>query len=344
MKKLLFLLGTLALFVQCNNISTEKQQQKEEEQTTPKKDIKSTSDWRLDSLNARLLQDPSNPERIADRAAYLIKKGSKQSARADIYKALSVDSTNARVHEVYGLLYMEENNSRNAKNEWVKCANLDPKNMACRLYLAELYIAVKNYDQALVYVNEAIEIDKYESQPYLIKGIILRDTKKDTAGALKYFQQAVDLDQNNVQALDMMGVMLAAKKDTLAPYYYKRAIDLEPNNSELYYKLGVYYMNNDQVNRALENYTKAVQLNPQDADSYYNMGYIHIELKMNREAIGYFSKAIQTSENNYKAHYGRGYAYEVLGDVINAEKDYKMALSYLPIYQPAKTALNRIQR
>ena len=191
MRKIFILLPTLLFLYQCQNTGEQTTNTKE----TPKKDIKSTSDWRLDSLNARLLQDPTNAERIADRAAYMLKKGNVKDAKTDIYKALSVDSTNDRVHEVYGLIYMQGNNSRQAKDEWTKCARLNPENVNCRLFLADLYIAVKNYDEALKYVNEAIAIDEYESQPYLAKGIIIRDFKKDTTTAIQYFQKAVDLDQ-----------------------------------------------------------------------------------------------------------------------------------------------------
>ena len=143
-----------------------------------------------------------------------------------------------------------------------------------------------------------------------------------------------------------MGVSLASKGDTLAQYYYKRLLEIQPNNADVWYKLGTHYMNIDEINRAIEAYTKATTINPKHSDAYYNLGYIFTVMVPDyREALTYYSKSLKAKpENNYKAHYGRGYAFEMLGDVINAEKEYRKTLALLPIHKPAKDGLDRINR
>lgn len=166
----------------------------------------------------------------------------------------------------------------------------------------------------------------------------------DTAGALQYFQKAVDLDNNYMAALDMMGVLLAAKKDPLALAYFNRILEIEPNHYPTYYNLGMFYLKTEDWNNAIIAFTKCTQLNNKDLESLFNLGYIHLQLKSYGIARDYFSEALNIEPVNHRALYGRGYANEMLGDVMNAEKDYRQALAYNPQHEPSKIALKRVAR
>jgi len=297
----------------------------------------------LDSLNNYLANKPGNVDALIVRAELYLKNKNLPAAAGDIKAALAIDSNRAEIHKVKGDIHYIQNQSRFARNEWTKCVKLDEKNTDCRMKLTEIYLAVKNYDKALEQVNAVIEYEPNYAPAYFFKGYLIRDYKGDTLTALQYFQKAIDLDQDYIDALDMMAVTLTNRKDTLARYYYERILELQPNRYDIYYKLGVYYTNIDEINRALEAYTKALQINPRDPESLFNLGYLHVELKQFQKAREYFNKAIKVKDRNYKAYYGRGYTFEVLGDVINAEKDYRKALEILPVYEPAKNGLNRIK-
>ncbi len=301
---------------------------------------------RLDSLDAVLKSDPNNLEALTLRGKKRMKRGDLQNALFDFQRVQEIDSTYQDMLLALGELYMRRNQSRQARDAWLSCANNSPQALDCRINLGRLYASVQDYKPALNFLNEAIEIDPYNAEAHLLKGVVIRDGVRDTNLALTFIQRATELDQEYVEALDLMGVMLADKEDTLAPYYYKRILNIDPERWDIYYKLGVYYMNQDEINRALEAYTKATQINPYDADSYYNMGYLFTtQVKDYREAKKYFSQSIQAKpNNNYKAYYGRAYAYEMLGDVINAEKDYLKSLELLPLYQPAREGLARVRK
>lgn len=299
----------------------------------------------LDSLDAIIAAEPNNLEALSERGFEKLQRNDQQGAWLDFQRAFNVDSTYPPLLLHLGELNMLRNQSREARNRWTQCANVDPENIDCRLNLVKLHASIQNFEPALKYANELIEIDEYFAPAYLYKGIIARDSRHDTDLALQYLQKATDLDQENVEALDLLAVTLASRGDTLAQYYYKRILAIEPNNAKIYYKLGVHYMNIDELNRAIEAYTKATQLNPNDADSFYNLGYIFtVKVKDYHEALDYYSKSIKANPNqNYKAHYGKGYAYEMLGDVINAKKEYLKTLELLPVHQPAKEGLQRIR-
>lgn len=283
-------------------------------------------------------------EELLRAARRYIKAKNYQEARFAVQKVFRKDSTVAEAYEIYGNIYYAINNTEKAKNQWQRCADLDMENIECRLNLAQLWITLNLTKKALEPLNTIIDKHPNEARAYFYKGMVYRNGLKDTNVAMQYFQKAVDIKQDYVEALDLLAVTLANRGDTMAEYYYQRLLDIEPNNANTYYKMGVYYMNQDQVNRALEAYTQATQVNPGHADSYYNMGYMMIELREFSDAKKYFTQAIQAQQKNYKAYYGRGYAHEMLGDVMNAEKDYKQVLQWVPNYPPATNGMQRLKQ
>lgn len=341
MKKILLALIAFALLWSCQNqpsSTTGEDAQATDQSATQKRPTNL-----LDSINELVANDPLNAEKLALRAKVYLSSNNPQAALHDINKALAIDSNVAVLREANGEYYFMINRGRAAQKEWEACIKLDPENSNCLMKLGELYIAVKNYERALEMINRQLDIDNKDAQAYFMKGIVVRDKYNDTALALQYFQNAVDLKQDFVDALDMLGVTLSYRGDTLAPFYYKRILEYQPNRYDIYYKLGAYYMNQNQENRALEAFTNAVQINPADAESYYSMGYIHLQLRQFAQARDLFTQSINARDRNYKAYYGRGYSFEMLGDVINAQKDYKKAIEILPMYTPAKEALARVQ-
>lgn len=298
----------------------------------------------MDSINRLIANDQYNAKLLAIRAKLHLAASNIPAARNDINVAMNVDTNVAVLREAKGELEYMLNHSSRAREEWETCLRLEPNNKDCLMRLTELYIAVQDYDRALELVNRLLDTDDDDAQAYFMKGIIVRDKYQDTALALQYFQNAIDLKQNYYEAMDMMGVMLAARGDTMAKFYYQRILNDQPRRDDIYYKLGVYYMNREETNRALEAYTKAIKINPMNANAYYSMGYIHIELKDYTKARELFTKAINSADRNFRAYYGRGYCYEMLGDVINAKKDYREAIDILPMYKPAQEALARVNR
>lgn len=342
---LYFGIGFLAISCQTNSNEGTQELQSVKSEENPLLQNQKVPTERLDSLDAVLQQEPNNIDALVLRGQKRMKRGDLQNALFDFQRVKEIDSTNADMLLAIGELYMIRNQSRQARDAWLSCANNNPQALECRINLGRLYASVQDYKPALEFLNQAIDIDEFNAEAHLLKGVVIRDGVRDTSLALTFIQRATELDQEYVEALDLMGVMLADQGDTLAPYYYKRILAINPDRWDIHYKMGVYYMDQDEINKAIEQYTKATQLNPYDSDSYYNLGYIFITtVKDYREAKSYFTKSIEAKpNNNYKAYYGRGFAFEMLGDVMNAEKDYLKSLEQLPLYQPAKLGLARIR-
>jgi tetratricopeptide (TPR) repeat protein len=346
MKKALTLL-ILALFaLACSNPGTEVTDESKLSKTRDSSQTKAISKVNPeDSLNIILKAEPNNVRALLMRARINYNQGDQRQAIFDLQRLKEIDSLNPEMLVLMGDIQMLKNQSRAAKNSWELCAKVDPKAVDCRLKLGQMYASINEHEKALRYLDEVLKIDEYNAPAYFYKGIVIRNFKQDTALALNYFQKAIELKQDYFEALDMMGVSLAAMGDTLAPYYYKRILDIDQNRPDIYYKLGVYYRSQNEINKAIEAYTKSTQIDPKMSDSYYNLGVIFIDLKEYGDARNYFSQAIKAQpRNNYKAFYGRAYSFEMMGDVINAEKDYRKSLEQLPMYKPAMEGLARLKK
>ena len=295
-----------------------------------------------DSLNNWIAEHPTDAQALVARAGYYIDRKNLTYAYADANDAMKLDSLHPDVLLVWGDVNFLQNKTRTSKNAWEKCIRLDKRSVECRLKLAELYNIVQEYRKSLQLVNEVIDINPDEPIAYYIKGINLRDMNGDTNSALQYFQKAIDLDNNYISALDMMGVMLSAKKDPLAVAYFDRILALKPNDLTTYYNIGMYHLKMQDWNKAIQAFTTCTQLNTSDIESLFNLGYIHLQLGRNDIARDYFSAALAVQPVNHRALYGRAYAYEMLGDITNAEKDYREALTYNPQHEASKIGLQRV--
>ncbi len=296
-----------------------------------------------DSVNQYISIHPNHIPSLIIRGRRYLNNANLPYADADADAVLELDSLN---HD--GLLLKGEanylsNSTRVSRDFWLKCIKNHPKEIDCRLKLAELYSIVLEYEKSSELVNRVIDLSPNSSVAFFIKGMNIRDTKGDTALSLSYIQKSIDLDPNYFAAIDMAAVMLAAQKNSLALSYYNRLLELQPNNSDTYYKIGMFNLGAREYNGALEAFTKSTQINPQDAESFFNMGYIHLELGLLTEARNLFSKSIKARAINHRAFYGRGFCWERGGDLINAEKDYSQALSLNPEHKPSEEALSRVR-
>ena len=298
----------------------------------------------LDSLNAALVKDPNNLEVLEARAAVYVRMQNLKYAAADVSAVLQLDSNRTKALELWGDISFATNQSRQSRDAWTKCMMLDPTYAPCRLKMAELYHVVTEFEKSAQLVDEVLSLEPKNSEAHFLKGLLMRDALGDTTRALEWFQKAIDLNPEYIEALDMCGVLYSAMGNPLALAYYNRLLELDPENRNTYYNRGMFALAKQDWNGALADFTKCTQLDPRDIESFFNLGYIHLQLQMPGVARDYFTQALRVQPINHRALYGRGYAFEQLGDMDNAEADYLQALGYNPDHAGSKAGLSRVQQ
>ncbi|MEY2964022.1 MAG: hypothetical protein RL754_1283 [Bacteroidota bacterium] len=296
----------------------------------------------LDSLNALLADSPFDLGALETRARIYVRMQNLKYAAADVAAVLERDSSRVKALELWGDISFTTNQTRQSRDAWMKCMKVDPSYVPCRLKMAELYHVVTEFEKSAELVDKVLELDPMNSEAHFLKGLLMRDAIGDTARALEWFQKAIDIDPEYEEALDMCGVLYSAMGNPLALAYFDRLLELAPENRITYYNRGMYHLNGQNWNEALADFTKCTKLDPTDIESFFNLGYIHLQLQLPGVARDYFASALAIQPVNHRALYGRGYAYELLGDLPNAEKDYREALSYNPAHEGSKQGLRRV--
>ncbi|MBU3627450.1 glycosyltransferase family 41 protein [Polynucleobacter sp. AP-Reno-20A-A9] len=149
--------------------------------------------------------------------------------------------------------------------------------------------------------NRSQQETREQSQLIFQNGLVLLQQGK-LEEADKHFLLAHQLDENNVDALNLLGIRSYQKQ------HYSTALDF--------------------LNRAN-------RLAPDSAQTLSNLGLVHHALLEYAEALQFFNLAIQCDSNIPETHNNRGNALKGLGKNDEANKAYESALALRPNYAEA---------
>lgn len=286
---------------------------------------------------------PTNADAFWNRGKLEILNKSYSPALADLTKAVMLDSTKSAYY--YNLADVEflTGHTHEARDAFETSIRLDPKNTDALLKLAELYLYVEKYDDAITLINQALKVNPYIGRAYFLKGMVYIENH-DTAKAISSIQTAVEQDPNNYDAFIQLGLLFAAKGDAIALSYYDNAANLEPQNPESYYDKGMFYQFSGDYDNAIKAYQELLQVDSTYKHAYYNMGVIYNEDKADyKTSLTYFNKAIKYDSAYSLAYYGRGNCYEMLKQYPQALSDYAHAYRINPQFKAANEAYQNLK-
>lgn len=304
-------------------------------------------DSALAALNKRIAEDPDNFNHYLERAKYYGQVGEYDLAMKDIDRALVADSTQGGIYMYRGQLKFQQKDVRGAYDDYSACLRVQSTNTDCLLLKAEIDIILKNYEQAIKHINDALRLDERIAFAYYLKGRLYK-ASGDTSLSVSSYQTAIEVDPNYYDAYIEVGLLYAQKQSRLAEEYYNSAIDLRPRSIEAWYNKGMFLQetgikNAGNYSRAFACYDTILRIDPLFSAAHFNKGYIQLVfLKDYAKAISDFTEAIRVFPAYFQAYYNRGLAQEKLGRKKEAEADYRAALAIQPQYDDAARALERV--
>ena len=296
---------------------------------------------KIDSVSDLISHDTLNAALYFDRAAFYMQNEALDLGASDLKRAVQLDSTIAKYWLKLGILYYAMQESRNAKDCWEYCSNLDVDNIECRINLAEIYLAVGELKKGQKRLNEILDTDpKNPTALFLAGNYALME--EDTIKAMKYIQSAINEDQTLFNAYDQMGVLYSSKGDLLALDYFNAALRLQPYRYDIHYKVGMFYQSLQTFDEAVQAYERALALKKDHKISLHNIAVIEVFRKNYNSAIDYFTQAIMVDNSYVEAYFGRAYCYELIGDLVKSESDYRTSLILDAKYMPSRKGMDRI--
>lgn len=210
----------------------------------------------------------NNFDTIIYKAILLHRKGDLSKA-LKLYKELEKDYSNSYILNFYvGTLFLQNKNFEISKNyllKSLKAREKKNKSILSAIYsnLSSISIEIKKFDDALVYINKAIEIDTS-----FVDGLLNRS---------KIF-----LEQNQFKN---------AEEDLIS------AQKIDPKKSEIFNEFGNLKMKLHLNKEAINFYEKSITLNNRNFYPYYNLGVLYQKIKNYKKSLEYFEKAKQINQN-----------------------------------------------
>ena len=280
---------------------------------------------KISYLNAKIRKEPNDADLFFKRAKVLYEKGEYADALMDIQRAVTLNGKVAEYHVLQADILFSQQESALAFSSLQTAKEVDGKCIEAYLKTAELSLYLRDYENTMFNVKQAILLDKLNPTAYFLRGWALKE-QGDTINAVKDYQKAIELKSDYEQAYEELGLLYAIKGDALAVEYLNSTIDINPNNYSAMYVLALFYQEHNAIAQALETYQKLLEIKPDHADALHNVGYINLVEKQDCDiAIECFNSAIKVDSLFWQAYLSRAEAYEKKGDMAKAKADFQKA-------------------
>ena len=130
--------------------------------------------------------------------------------------------------------------------------------------------------------------------------------------SLELFNKIPDEEKISDDWLFIANIAQDKEKPIDAVFYLKKAIALDDNNYKAHYNLGNFYLADNKVNMALNEYRKVLRLKKDYAYAYYNKGCCYLKKKSWFNARYEFGLAIKANPNEPAFYYNLAYTYKMM--------------------------------
>jgi tetratricopeptide (TPR) repeat protein len=265
MKRLSLIIFIAIIFSACNNAAKE-QPVTQLQMPVQEKEMKDAITKYPDSMLLRetLIQ-------------YYLDNGNNDQALAELNNAIQKDSTDARLWDKKGEIYIGKNDTANAILSYRKAIDIfpDPEYI---MSVGWLYTQQK--DSMALVMADALLFGKNahaEKEALLIKGLYF-SAKGDKQKALQFFDDCLKLDYTYMLAYREKAILLyETGKYEEALKVLDRAITLQNKFDEGYYWMGRCFEKLNRMNDAIESYRSAILYNPDYVEAKDALGKLGVK-------------------------------------------------------------------
>ncbi len=158
-------------------------------------------------------------------------------------KAARLDPTNKDILASLGDIESKLGDNYKAINAYKQALELNPNQPKVMTRLALVYIHMKRYAPAKLILSKAIEQEPSLARTHVILGYCMLMEGSDLNGAMKQYKKALQIDSNNTEALNGLGVisMMLYQQDTKrnsnlakqALEYWYKSLEINPDQSKI---------------------------------------------------------------------------------------------------------------
>jgi len=163
-------------------------------------------------------------------------------------------------------------------------------------------------DDAESLYMEALNIDKNNAQLYNLIGV-LKFQKFDTDAATNYIQRAISISKSEYYYESLFQVLIRTEDFEQILDYENEVTALYPKNFTLLFNLGYAYKKFGNFERALRYYEKALYVNPTSYEGWYNLANLYGTMGKTTEAVSAMEICHKLRPNDDETSYYLGIDY-----------------------------------
>ncbi len=273
-----------------------------------------------------ITQEPTKGENYYYLGQSYINLLQPDSAMITYNKGVSAAPNNPTNYIGIGELLMNENKVPEAKVQFDKALSFnkgkdgkskDAKSLAM---IAEAMVngETKLLDEALNYINQALEIDKKNYALLIIAGDVMLERNEGGPSAT-FYENAIELDKTNPKAYTRVaGIWLRVRNAEATFTELNRALAIDSNYAPALKSLSEYYYQTKKFEKAKENYKKYLKNSEESNANKIRFAQILFRTKEYEEALIKIEEIQKTDKNNIYLFRLAGYSYYEVGE---AKKD-----------------------
>lgn len=161
-------------------------------------------------------------------------------------------------------------------------------------------------DEAIPYLQTAVRLDDENADALAMLGLALAG-KKDIAGALMNLRQAEKFGKKNPVVLLALGkALLEADSVDAAIQRLSLAKEYDPNNPAIYVLLGDAFLRQNVAPLAITNYQEAIRLAPNDVATRGKLAKVFEDQRNYTEAVRVYDDVLVLDSTNTAAMFAKG--------------------------------------
>ncbi len=187
--------------------------------------------------------------------------------------------------------------------------------------------ALGRHSEALQRIVDAIAVKPLEPMFHVSAGAVAV-AGGNAMAALGYYKRALELDPENADACNNLGVALRTiGRFAEAEVALRQAIRLRPGSAGAHINLGVVLRSLGRADEALAAFRKAVEIDPTLAAAHNNLGNALKSQRRYDEALASLDRAVELEPAYADAHFNRALVLAARGDPEAAEAGFSAALN-----------------
>jgi len=249
-------------------------------------------------------------------------------AQQDAQRAMQRAPQSPAPYVQMGNVHLAQKQYADAEKYYLEALDKDPSSSDGLSGFMNTCFAQKQFDRAIAAAHAQIAKQPNNSNFYDLLGTALFNGKKDLPGAEAALRKAVELDKNNLDAVEKLGkVQVQEGSADQAIALYQQSIRDNPRDVRLYILCGELYESKQNWDQAKTLYQQALSIQPDHPLASNNLAYVILEQGGNVDvALGMAQTARRGMPDSANAADTLGWAYYQKGIYHSAISQFQEAL------------------